>query len=310
MSQRSILVAEDLDGFTEKSQRRGQVVRNMAQEVSRLLHEELELLYVEDTKTYPNKKLYHDQDIKAWHQEHEESLQKIAKVLSVKSHVVIKSGTPAQEILKTIHTQPRPELVIMGTQGRQGLEKWILGSVAEEVISHSERPVMVLGPLCQEKHLKGHLRRPLKFIVATDLTRTSRPAEQYAASLAARCRGRLFFYHSVAESLRQIEEASYMSGFASFDFEQTLQKISRDARILLEKKVARCRKKLIYCDYKVGNPRENFLEGLSQGPMSEASMMIMGTHHRNSLLRAFLGSNARDAILYSEIPVVIVPSRR
>jgi nucleotide-binding universal stress UspA family protein len=54
-------------------------------------------------------------------------------------------GHPAQEILKYISSD-EVDLVIMATHRKKGLERAILGSIADEVIRKSPVPVMSINP--------------------------------------------------------------------------------------------------------------------------------------------------------------------
>ncbi len=49
-------------------------------------------------------------------------------------------GLPAEEIIETIRAQGA-DLVVMGTQGRTGVKRALLGSVAESVVRQSPVPV-------------------------------------------------------------------------------------------------------------------------------------------------------------------------
>jgi len=55
-------------------------------------------------------------------------------------------GGARQEVLKHI-AATRPDLVVMGTHGRSGFERWMLGSVAEGVVAGSRSNVLVVPPL-------------------------------------------------------------------------------------------------------------------------------------------------------------------
>ena len=55
----------------------------------------------------------------------------------------IKEGKPATEILKTIDDEDI-DLTVMGTSGRHGLDRVIVGSVTERVVRDSKRPVLVI----------------------------------------------------------------------------------------------------------------------------------------------------------------------
>lgn len=81
------------------------------------------------------------------HSEMEQSVQQMAKLLneqgiSAKTQVV-RGDNPAVSIVATAKSN-QVDLIIMGTHGRTGLEKWLMGSVAERVIHLSECAVLVV----------------------------------------------------------------------------------------------------------------------------------------------------------------------
>lgn len=45
----------------------------------------------------------------------------------------------------------KPDLIVVATQGRRGLDRWLLGSVAEKVVRHAEAPVMAVPWEAAEK---------------------------------------------------------------------------------------------------------------------------------------------------------------
>jgi nucleotide-binding universal stress UspA family protein len=55
----------------------------------------------------------------------------------------ILSGDPVQEIIK-FSTAKNANLIIVGTQGKHGLERFILGSVAEGIVRLAPCPVLVV----------------------------------------------------------------------------------------------------------------------------------------------------------------------
>jgi nucleotide-binding universal stress UspA family protein len=72
--------------------------------------------------------------------ENKEDLEKFSRL-----EKRISTGRPAEEILKAAESG-RCDLVIMGTHGRGGFERVLLGSVAERVVRKSRVPVMVVNP--------------------------------------------------------------------------------------------------------------------------------------------------------------------
>ncbi len=61
------------------------------------------------------------------------------KGFRVSTHV--RYGQPAEEIIR--HADRYADLVVMTTHGRTGLGRWALGSVANRVVNHSRKPVLL-----------------------------------------------------------------------------------------------------------------------------------------------------------------------
>ncbi|PSQ45865.1 hypothetical protein BRD17_00665 [Halobacteriales archaeon SW_7_68_16] len=56
----------------------------------------------------------------------------------------VRHGSPAEEIVSRVETT-EPDLVAMGTRGRSGIGRKLLGSVAEEVVHAAPTPVLTTG---------------------------------------------------------------------------------------------------------------------------------------------------------------------
>jgi nucleotide-binding universal stress UspA family protein len=59
--------------------------------------------------------------------------------------IKVETGDPAHKIVAYARERG-VDLIIMGTHGRKGLEHAICGSVAENVVRHSETPVLTVNP--------------------------------------------------------------------------------------------------------------------------------------------------------------------
>ncbi|HET8689549.1 MAG TPA: universal stress protein, partial [Methanosarcina sp.] len=66
-----------------------------------------------------------------------------AKAADVEVESVILEGHPAEKIVEFAE-QNGIEIIVMGTLGRTGLDRFLLGSVAENVVRHSKTPVLVV----------------------------------------------------------------------------------------------------------------------------------------------------------------------
>ncbi len=80
------------------------------------------------------------------------------------------------------------DLIVIGTGGRKGLGKLLLGSVAEEIFRNAECPVLTTGPHATRWGIDGN---PQHILFATDLGPESLHGLPYALSLAEQNRARL-----------------------------------------------------------------------------------------------------------------------
>ena len=76
-----------------------------------------------------------------WVEEELEKWANAARAQGVKVRTVMRSGAAHQEIVD-LATDERADLVIMGTHGRSGLTRVLLGSVAERVIRFAPCPAL------------------------------------------------------------------------------------------------------------------------------------------------------------------------
>ena len=112
----------------------------------------------------------------------EEETGRIHKVfLGIKHDVRFGTGSLWNEIEDMIESQCI-DLIVIGTSGRTGAAKVLLGSVAAEILRRAPVPVLTVGPHCAgsaKEHLKMH-----EIIYATDFSRESVAAAPYAISFA------------------------------------------------------------------------------------------------------------------------------
>jgi len=308
MPKHLILITDDIENQTDSGKRRSQAIRGAASFLAQRLNVGTELLYVEDINAYPYDR-YEAHRIREWHAQHKKRLEEASKRYQLPATYSLKVGSPAERILKAVRSTPSPELVVVGTQGRKGLKRLLIGSVAEEVIRYAKRPVMVIGPKAQEKGWNFNAKKQLKILVATDLGKNSRAAEHYAFSLAKRMGAGIVLFHCLGESFRRIvTDSSMVTGWVPFNFDEILTGIQEDAIKAIEQKVRFFEKHNVPCYYKVDDKRIPSACSIYQEGEKDYSFIVMGTHGRNALLNAFFGSTARETILNATIPVITVHS--
>ncbi len=70
-------------------------------------------------------------------------VEETGKASGIRVEPVFLEGHPADRILDFAE-QEDMDLIVMGTLGRTGIDRFLLGSVAEKVVRHSKIPVMVV----------------------------------------------------------------------------------------------------------------------------------------------------------------------
>jgi nucleotide-binding universal stress UspA family protein len=70
-----------------------------------------------------------------------ERAEEFAQYLGVPVETELKLGSAPQVILETADQH---DLIVMGTHGRSGLDRFLLGSVTQKVLQRSPRPVLVV----------------------------------------------------------------------------------------------------------------------------------------------------------------------
>ncbi|EMA48122.1 universal stress protein [Halococcus salifodinae] len=66
-----------------------------------------------------------------------------AKDSDIETETAVRRGNPHDDIL-TYATENEIALIVMGTHGRTGVKRALLGSVTEDVVRHSEIPVLTV----------------------------------------------------------------------------------------------------------------------------------------------------------------------
>jgi nucleotide-binding universal stress UspA family protein len=120
-----------------------------------------------------------------------ENLAKFASSASFQDvhHEEIAQRGPIGDVVEEFVRDRRADLLVLGTHGRTGIKKLVLGSVAEEIFRRAACPVLTVGPLAAPTK---QIRRVL---FATDFGPASVHALPYAVDFANHDSGELVLLH-------------------------------------------------------------------------------------------------------------------
>lgn len=198
------------------------------------------------------------------------------------------SGTPWAEI-ETLLEKDSFDLCVIGTHGRTGLSRILLGSVAEKVVRHSPCSVLAVRP-------DGDTKPFAHVLVPTDFSPSARHALDLAAELV-RPGGTISLLHV-------LEVPVVYSGETSIpDLRRDLDKGSAEA---LDEEVARLKRKTtatVNICSRLGYPGAQTLAALDADP--SVGLVVMGSHGRTGIKRFLLGSVAEKVVRHAHCPVLV-----
>lgn len=220
-----------------------------------------------------------------------------ASALIIKQ-VVVRDVAAAPAILDYT-TEHDIDLVVIGTHGRRGLRRMLLGSVAEEVIRLSPVPVLTVHPRDVEAG-EGHA--PRSILVPIDFSVHAAEALRQAKQVALLYGARLDLLHVVEE---QMHPAFYNTGVVSvYDLNPHVEE---DAILEMERLYR-------YTEGPGGEVTYTVLPGHAANEIvrfaeiQESNLIVMATHGLMGLEHMLMGSVAERVVRRAPCPVLSLKS--
>jgi len=163
---------------------------------------------------------------------------------------------PVENVIADLIDKWDIDLLIMGTHGREGLGRLLMGSTAEAMFRQTRCPVLTIGPRVVPKHEPDFK----EIVCAIDFGPASQAAFPFALSLAQDYQAQLTLLHVVAERGATPEEVEAI----------TFDRI-RDLRCLASSEPEPGRRP--ECDVRFGNPAEGILEAARE---RNADLIVLG----------------------------------
>src|SRR5688572_20020691 len=130
---------------------------------------------------------------------------------------VIREGNTAGEILEQA-TSMKADLLVIGTHGRSGFERLLLGSVAEKVLRKASCPVLTVPTQSPAAVPAGPVLYR-RILCPVDFSDASLNALKYATSMAQEADGQLTVLHVIADEFENAADMASMGFDASTSIE-------------------------------------------------------------------------------------------
>jgi nucleotide-binding universal stress UspA family protein len=216
--------------------------------------------------------------------------------VAVTSKVV--EGRVVAELLARARSWPA-DMIVMGTHGRGGFERWVLGSVTEKVLRQAPCPVLTVPPPAIGVHPEGSVlfRR---IVCPVDFSPASLAALSHALRLAEESCAELHVLH-VVEWLAE-DPGAKVPGFDVPEFRQHLQRDAEQRLATLIPSEARdwCKPHELVTG---GRPWREILRVAEE---QDAEIVVMGVRGRNTLDLALFGSTTHHVVRGARCPVLVV----
>jgi nucleotide-binding universal stress UspA family protein len=208
---------------------------------------------------------------------------------------IVRPGAAALVILDCAR-ELEADLLVLGTHGRTGFERLMLGSVTEKVVRKAACPVLTIP-----RGAEARPDRPLfpRVLCGVDFAESSARALRYALSLAEEAEGRLSLLH-VVEWLP----------------EEPLPGAHGDAQLFQESLVTEARRRLAelvpreardWCEVETsvrcGKPYQEILRAAA---VDRAELIVLGVHGHGVIDRMLFGSTTQQVVRQALCPVLTV----
>ncbi len=265
--------------------------------------DEIELLLIRVIETtryysYVAPDAVHIFDFTKWRQEAENYLKRVSgelRELGYRVYTTVVDGDVATSICEVAGAQDA-DWIAMTTHGRSGLQRWIMGSVADRIIRSAQIPVYLVRP---GKEFGG---APRKIMVPLDGSELAEAALPTAVELVDMHDAELWLIQAVELPELWGEEfvsAETVASLPSIEEQESM------ARAYLEKTAAPLRTdgRMVRLHVETGHPAAVIA---SVAAAQSIDTIVMSTHGRSGLSRWVFGSVAEKVVRTVDCPVLLV----
>jgi nucleotide-binding universal stress UspA family protein len=212
---------------------------------------------------------------------------------------LVREGNAAEEILEQA-TSMKADLLVIGTHGRSGFERLVLGSVTERVLRKANCPVMTVPKRLPDAVPAGPLLYE-RILCPVDFSDSSLHALKYATSMAQEADGQLTVLHVVAHEFENADDMASISD-AGMTIDSFVKQREEALRRRLKEAVATAPE---FCSVESlmthGKPWRAVLRIAAE---RQSDLIVMGVQGRGAADLLFFGSTAQHVVREASCPVL------
>lgn len=218
---------------------------------------------------------------------------------------IIDANKKISEMLIEAVESNKIDLLILGTHGRRGFNRFLLGSVAEETIRISTVPVLLVrAEEGRANYLTNRNALPYqRIVIATDGSKVSDSALIQAIDLAKSLDATLSVLHIANEF--PAKDFIFAKQFVHYQ-----EAIKHHGEEILKKSIHLCHENDLRAEtllIEIIDKPEGVPDKIIESILSlKADLLIVGTHGHSGINRFLLGSVAEEIVRRSPIPVLLV----
>jgi nucleotide-binding universal stress UspA family protein len=203
-------------------------------------------------------------------------------------------GFDASEVILEYVEEVDADLVVMGTHGRRGSARILLGSVADKVVRWADCPILTVPE--ETSHQTGHSVEQI--LVPVDFSAVSRRAVEAAWDLSQITEAGLVLLHVV-------ELPSY-PGFYDTSFLDDREGMKRKSLEALENLAHELQLEHIACEARLGRPAHEILASCQA---RECDLIVMGNRGLSGFRMFGLGTTAEHVVRGAKCPILSIRPR-
>jgi nucleotide-binding universal stress UspA family protein len=218
-----------------------------------------------------------------------ENAQRLNEQLKGVEHEAVIGEGNIWEVMSNLIKQKEIDLIVLGTRGRTGLGKALLGSVAEQILRQAPCPVLTVGPHVTLQPEKAVRMREILY--ATDLTTDFPAAAPYAISLAQENQAHLALLYVIEN--QKTGELVHPAEIVDSKLNKLRQLVPQEAELWCEPR----------CMVEQGIPAEKILEAADR---QRADLIVLGARPANWLATHLNAGTVHKVVSEARCPVLTV----